>query len=138
MFIPLPAFAFQIATFLQPSGASPAGGGSAPAPQQAPMGLPGCGGSQAGGGMSTLMMLLVMFGVLYFLMIRPQQKRQKQHQDMLKALKKGDRVVTNGGLIGIVSALTDKVVTIEIADKVRVNVLRSQVAGLDGTEVEKK
>ena len=74
-----------------------------------------------------LMPLLLMFVIFYFLLIRPQQKRQKERQEMLKLLKKGDHIVTNGGVIGVIFALTDTELTIEIADKVKVRVLRSQV-----------
>jgi len=88
--------------------------------------------------MSTLLMLGIMFFILYFFMIRPQQKKAKMHQAMLNALKKGDRVITNGGLIGRVHSLTDKVANVEIANGVKVEVLRSQIAGLDAPEGEKK
>jgi len=88
--------------------------------------------------MSTLLMLGIMFFILYFFMIRPQQKKAKTHQEMLSALKKGDRVITNGGLIGRVHSLTDKVANVEIANGVKVEVLRSQIAGLDAPEGEKK
>ncbi|MCA9543030.1 MAG: preprotein translocase subunit YajC [Myxococcales bacterium] len=73
------------------------------------------------------MPLLLMFAVFYFLLIRPQNKRQREHQEMLSRLKKGDRVVTNGGLIGTVVALTDAELTVELTDKVKVNVVRAQV-----------
>lgn len=127
-------FLFQVVTFLQPAGASPAGGSAPAAPPQGP--IPGCGGGE--GGMSSLLMLAVMFLLLYFLMIRPQQKKAKQHQDMLAAVKKGDRVITNGGLIGNVSGITDRVVTLEVASNVRVQVLKSQIAGHDKADEEKK
>ncbi len=70
---------------------------------------------------------LIVFGILYFLMIRPQQKQAKEHKTMLTALKKGDEVVTTGGLVGRIHALTDKVLTLEIAKDVRVRVLKSAV-----------
>ncbi len=76
-------------------------------------------------------LILLMFGVLYFLMIRPQQKRAKEHETMLGDLKKGDIVRTNGGIRGEVTALDERDVTIEIADRTRIKVLRSHVAGLD-------
>lgn len=71
--------------------------------------------------------LLLMFAVFYFLLIRPQQKRQREHQAMLSRLKKGDKVVTAGGIVGTISGLTDAEIEIAIADKVRVKVLRPQV-----------
>ncbi|NLN62497.1 MAG: preprotein translocase subunit YajC [Myxococcales bacterium] len=83
-----------------------------------------------GGGMNTLIMIALMFGVFYFLLIRPQQKRAREHQKMIDSIGKGTEVITNGGLIGRVSGLTDKVLTLEVSEKVRVRVLRSQVAGI--------
>ncbi len=83
--------------------------------------------------MVQLVMIGAIFAIFYFLLIRPQQKRAKQHQDMLKALQKGDMVYTQGGLYGKVSAMTDNTVTLEIArvdnKEVRVRVLRNAVAG---------
>jgi len=66
--------------------------------------------------------------VMYFLLLRPQQKRQRELDDLLKALKKGDKVRTSGGIRGEVVELTDTEVTLLIADKVKINVLRSHVA----------
>jgi len=68
-----------------------------------------------------------MFAVFYFLLIRPQQKRQREHQAMLSRIKKGDKVVTGGGVLGTVTEVTDAELEIQIADKVRVRVLRAQV-----------
>lgn len=68
-----------------------------------------------------------MIGVMYFLMIRPQQKRQKKQAEMLSQLSTGDEVVTASGLIGKIHGVADKVVTLEIAKDVRVKVLKSQV-----------
>ncbi|MFZ1864058.1 MAG: preprotein translocase subunit YajC [Polyangiales bacterium] len=97
-------------------------GGQAPGP--GPM---GCGG----GGTEQIGLLLLMFAVLYFLMIRPQQKRAKQHDAMIGALKKGDVVRTNGGIRGEITALDERDVTLEVADRTRIKVLRSHIAGLD-------
>lgn len=77
--------------------------------------------------MTAALPLLLMFAVFYFLLIRPQQKRQREHQAMLSRLKKGDKVVTAGGIVGTVSGLTDSELEIAIADKVRIKVLRPQV-----------
>lgn len=90
----------------------------------------GNGPPPGGGFLGGLLPMLIIFLVFYFLIIRPQSKRQREHRKMLEQLKKGDRVVTNGGLVGTVWALDDKFLTLEIADKVKVKVLRSQVAGL--------
>jgi len=65
-----------------------------------------------------IVMLVAMFAVFYFLLIRPQQKKQRTHRELLKNLKKGDRVITNGGMYGVVVKVTEKDVIIEVADKV--------------------
>jgi len=86
-------------------------------------------GGGSPGGMSVFIPLLLMFAVFYFLLIRPQQKKTRQHQDLLKSLKVGDRVVTTGGLYGTIVAGGDHIIKLEIADKVRVEVGRSYIAG---------
>jgi len=106
--------------------AAPTGGG---APSPGPMGC--------GGGTEQIGFLVLMFAVLYFVMIRPQQKRAKQHEQMLGELKKGDVVRTNGGLRGEVTALDERDVTLEVADRTRVKVLRSHIAGMDQTPEQK-
>ena len=68
------------------------------------------------------------FAVFYFLLIRPQQNKAKQHKTFLANLKKGDTVVTSGGLYGKITGITDEAITIEIAEKVRVKVSKSAVA----------
>ncbi len=70
---------------------------------------------------------VLIFGVFYFLMIRPQQKKQKEQADWLKNLKKDDEVVTTGGLIGRITGLTDSTATLEVQEKVRLKVLRSAI-----------
>ncbi|MBR9825644.1 MAG: preprotein translocase subunit YajC [Alphaproteobacteria bacterium] len=77
--------------------------------------------------MNTIMMFGLMFAVLYFFMIRPQQKRQKEHQALLEGLKRGDEVITQGGLIGKVSKVADSEVTIEISEGVKVKVVKQTV-----------
>jgi preprotein translocase subunit YajC len=66
--------------------------------------------------------------IIYFLMIRPQQKKVKEQQSMLSSLKHGDQVLTASGILGKVTGITDKVVTLEVADNVRVKMLKSQVS----------
>lgn len=83
-----------------------------------------------GGFLGGLLPMIIIFAVFYFLIIRPQSKRQKEHRALLDQLKKGDQVVTNGGLIGTIWALDDRTLTLEVADKVKVRVLRGQVGGL--------
>jgi preprotein translocase subunit YajC len=73
--------------------------------------------------------MVFMVAIFYFLLIRPQQKKAKEHKQMLDNLKRGDRVITAGGLIGDIAAISDQTLTIEIADKVRVDVGRAYVAG---------
>ena len=68
------------------------------------------------------------FVVFYFLIIRPQGKRQKEHQNFLSALKRGDEVVTASGILGRIEGMTDQYVTLEVADGVRIKMLRTQVA----------
>ena len=89
----------------------------------------GGGASGEGGGFGALVPLILMFVIFYFLLIRPQQKKQKLHREMITSLKKGDRVMTTGGLYGRITGLTDTVVTLEIAEKVRVKVGRSNISG---------
>ena len=93
------------------------------------MGTGGEGAAQ-GGGFGAFVPLILMFVIFYFLLIRPQQKKQKQHREMIGNLKKGDRVITTGGLYGRITGLTDAVVTLEISEKVRVKVARGNVASL--------
>ena len=74
--------------------------------------------------------LILIFVVFYFLLIRPQQKRMKEHRGMLQALRRGDRVVTGGGIIGTVTKAADDELTVEISDGVRVKVLRGTVSSV--------
>lgn len=86
----------------------------------------GIGGSL--GALEQFLPLVLIFVVFYFLLIRPQQKRMKQHKEMLVQLRRGDRVVTAGGIIGTVNKLvTDTEVSVEIAEGVRVRVVRSTI-----------
>ncbi len=97
----------------------------------------GTGGASAqGGGIANLLPFVFIFVIIYFLMIRPQQKKAKQHREMLAALKKGDRILSSGGLYGVVTGLTDDAVTMEIAPKVRVKISRGSIAGVINKEVQ--
>ena len=103
------------------------------------MGSGGLGGVGQGSGLTAFLPLILMFAIFYFLLIRPQQKKQKQLKAMLSAVRKGDRVVSTGGLHGVVTGVADDVVTMEIAPKVRVKVSRGSIAGvLGGTSVPAK
>lgn len=81
-----------------------------------------------GGAMSMVVMLVIMFAIVYFLMIRPQQKQQKTHRDFLGKLKRGDEVVTQSGFIGRVYEVKENIVVIDLADKVRVKVMKQAVS----------
>ena len=86
----------------------------------------------AGGGsmMSTLLFPIILIGVMYFLMIRPQMKRAKEHREMLGKLGKGDEVITNGGIAGTVSDIGDSFVTVEIAPNVQVRLQKGAIANV--------
>lgn len=74
--------------------------------------------------------LILFLGIFWFLLLRPQQKRQKEHKTMVQALKKGDEVVTNGGLLGKVTKVGDTFVSVEIAQGQEVNIQRSSIQSL--------
>ncbi|MBI5116250.1 preprotein translocase subunit YajC [Candidatus Poribacteria bacterium] len=91
--------------------------------------------AQPGGGAfgplgSMLFPLILMFVVFYFLLIRPQSKKQREHQEMLRNLKKGDKVITNSGLYGVIVKVTDKDVILEVADKVNLRFTAGAIAGV--------
>ena len=94
--------------------------------------MAGGGSGQSGSGGNPLMTLapiVIMFVIFYFLLIRPQQKQARKHCDFIRNLKAGDRVVTSGGIHGVVRGLTDTTVTLEIADNVRIKILRNAITG---------
>jgi preprotein translocase subunit YajC len=93
------------------------------------MGTGGTGGG-GGGGLGAFLPLIIIFAIFYFLLIRPQQRKAKQHKELLGALKKGDKVVSSGGLHGVITGLSDDIVTMEISPKVRVKVTRGSIAGV--------
>ena len=74
-----------------------------------------------------MLLIFSMVAIFYFVMLRPTQKRQKLHQAMLAAIKKGDQIVTRGGLVGRVSGISDKFLIVELQEKVRVRVMRSHI-----------
>jgi preprotein translocase subunit YajC len=93
------------------------------------MGTGGAGGG-GGGGLGAFLPLIIIFAIFYFLLIRPQQRKAKQHKQLLSDLKKGDKVVSSGGLHGVLTGLGDDVVTVEISPKVRVKITRGSIAGV--------
>jgi len=84
----------------------------------------------AGNGFTQLIPLVLIMVIFWFLVIRPQQKRAKEHRGMVEALKKGDKVMTNGGIFGVISEVNDGVLKVEIADGVRIKIQRDAVASL--------
>lgn len=89
-------------------------------------------------GVVSLVPLLLMFAVIYLLLIRPANKQRREHQDFLGALKKDDEIVTSGGFWGRVVSLDERHVQLEIADKVRVRVLRDRISGRWNTPADAK
>lgn len=80
------------------------------------------------GGLMEFLPIILMFGVLYFLMIRPQMKKAKEHKALVAALAKGDEVVTQAGIAGRISKVGDDFISVEIAEKVEVQIQKSAVA----------
>ena len=81
-----------------------------------------------------LIPIVLIFGIFYFLLIAPMRKRQKAVQKMIEEIKKGDRIVTSGGLHGEVTAVLDNAVLVKVADNVRVKISKSAISGLQGSE----
>ena len=92
---------------------------------------PGVGGP---GPLMTIFPFILIFAIMYFMVIRPQQKKAKDHQELLSKLKKNDEVMTSGGIYGKVVDLKENVVTLEVAPNVRIRVHRPQIATVIGAE----
>ena len=90
------------------------------------------GGSSLTSGLSGILPIILIFGIMYFLMIRPQQKKMKEHKAMVAALRRGDQVVTQGGIIGKVAKVKEEggEVEVEIADGVKIRVLRHTISAV--------
>ena len=105
-----------------------------PTAAMAQIGAPGGGGMTPGAARNSMVpsfvLMLVFILIMYFMIMRPQMKKQKQVQEMLKALKVGDRVVTSGGIYGNVVGLKDDTLVLKIDDSVKVEVARHAVAGV--------
>ncbi|MDR1276707.1 MAG: preprotein translocase subunit YajC [Candidatus Accumulibacter sp.] len=80
-----------------------------------------------GGGFDQIFIMLAMFGVFYFLMIRPQQKKAKEHKAMLESLAKGDEIITQGGIAGRITKVSDNFVGVAIAENVEIQLQRSAI-----------
>ena len=96
-------------------------------------GAPGGAAGGAGGGMAAfqqIIPLVFMFAIFYFLLIRPQQKKAKEHKALLEAMKKGDNVITAGGVHGKVTAVENDLVTLEIANNVNIKITKSYIAAI--------
>ena len=92
-------------------------------------------GSPAGGEggpsmLTSLIPILLIFVIFYLILIRPQQKKQKKHQEMLTMLRKGDKIVTNGGMYGVISDVKEHVIVLKIAENVKIEVVKSAVAAV--------
>lgn len=85
------------------------------------------GAAAPGGGYESLILIVLMFGVLYFLMIRPQMNRAKEHKNMIEALQKGDEVVAAGGVLGRISKINENYVTLEVSERVEIQIQRPSV-----------
>jgi preprotein translocase subunit YajC len=86
------------------------------------------------GALGGILPIILIMGVFYILLIRPQQKRQRQLQETIATLKIGDRVITNGGIIGVITTVRDSSFFIRSADKSILEVSRNSIAGIDGEE----
>lgn len=95
-------------------------------------------GAEGGNPWLSFAPLILMFVIFYFLLIRPQQKKAKQHRELLSNLKVGDSVLTGGGLYGRIVALSGDVLTLDLGDDVKVKINRSFVSGLSDTGVDGK
>ncbi|WP_140909093.1 preprotein translocase subunit YajC [Cognatiluteimonas lumbrici] len=87
-------------------------------------------GGLFGGGLGGLLFPIILIAIMYFLMIRPQMKRQKEHRAMLEKLGNGDEVITNGGVAGVVREIGEHFVSVEIADNVRIRVQKGAIANV--------
>jgi preprotein translocase subunit YajC len=74
--------------------------------------------------------IIILFAIFYFLLIRPQQKKAKEHREMISNLKKGNRIITSGGIFGTITSIDDTSIGLEIAEKVKIKVSRGNVAAL--------
>lgn len=95
-----------------------------------------------GSGTSNLLHFMVLMAVIYlifyFLLIRPQSKKQKEQQEMLNSLRKGDKVITSGGIYGIISKVRDEVVVLQVAENVKIEVAKTAIATMKGRGEDKK
>ncbi len=89
--------------------------------------MAGQGGGQQGNPMSFFLFMGIIVFIFYFLIFRPQKKRQQQHQKFVSSLEKGEEVITDSGIIGRISGVADSIVTLEIADNVKVKIMKARI-----------
>lgn len=90
----------------------------------------GGGTANAQSGFAAFIPLIIMFVIFYFLLIRPQQKKAKEHKNMIESLKKGDRIITTGGIYGVITAVEEDSLKIEIAEKVIVKIVKGNIVAM--------
>ena len=93
------------------------------------MGQAGGQGGQAGG-IAGFLPIIILFVIFYFLLIRPQQKKAKEHREMISNLKKGVRIITSGGIYGTIISIDDSTIGLEIAEKIKIKITRGNVAAV--------
>jgi len=86
--------------------------------------------------LTSFLPLIIIFAIFYFLLIRPQQKKAKQHREMLESLKKGDKIVTSGGIYGLIEAVGEKTLTLKIAENVKIKIGKAYIATLRSSSEE--
>lgn len=96
--------------------------------------LGAAGGGDPAQGIVSFLPLIIIFVIFYFLLIRPQKKKQQEHASMLNDLKRGDKIITTGGIYGTIEGLTDTTLQLKIANQVKLTVSRSAIAGLQKGE----
>jgi preprotein translocase subunit YajC len=127
----------NLGTAAADAAAAPAAGGADP------FSAAGCGASQ-GGTLSMVIWLVLLFGLMYFMLIRPQKKQREAHQKLMDSLKKGDRVVTSGGLLGTIVGLAEGHAILDTFEGTKVRIQKAHITGLQtdpsakGNENEKK
>lgn len=94
--------------------------------------MAGGGGGGADAFTGFVVPLIIVMGIFYFILIRPQLKRQRQHQSMLASLQKGDKIITTGGIHGLIVGVKDDVLVVKIAENTKVEISKSAVAGIKG------
>jgi preprotein translocase subunit YajC len=94
----------------------------------------GQGGAQSA--FTSFLPLIIIFAIFYFLLIRPQQKRSKQHKEMMGALKRGDKIVTSGGIYGVVESVAERTVVVKIAEETKVKFGKGNIAAIRSTADE--